>query len=70
MKRDSEYHATVGIVVDVHGVPTQAKVLKTTGDTCLDEQARRTALEYLLAPALQAGEPVPFKMAIEMQYNN
>ena len=70
VKKDSEYHVKVGMVVDVHGTPTQVKVLSSTGETCLDEQAKRAARGSLFAPALQDGKPVPFKMAIEMQYNN
>jgi TonB family protein len=49
---------TVLITVDEKGMPTEAKVLKSSGNFDLDNAARSAAMKYIFVPQMYNGVPV------------
>ncbi len=59
----------VSLLVDVHGKPQEVKVVKSLG-LGLDEEAVGAVRQYEFTPAVNraTGEPVPFRMNVEVQF--
>jgi len=68
-KNGAEAIALVSIIVDVHGEPQSPSIVTSSGDACIDAAALKAARGYQFVPAKQDGQPVPFPMKLEMQFN-
>ena len=69
VKSGTHVRVVVGLTVDSQGHPTNAHILETTGNFCLDGVALKNAAAYSFAPAQRDGLPVSFEMKIEMVFD-
>ena len=53
-----EGKVTILITVDEKGIPTDAKVVKSSGNFDLDNAARTAAMKYIFVPQMVNGVPV------------
>lgn len=58
MRDGIEGKVTVLITVDEKGIPTEAKVVKSSGNFDLDNAARSAAMKYIFVPQMYNGVPV------------
>jgi len=59
---------TLGVIVDAQGHPTNIRVLSSLG-MGLDEKAIQAVKTWRFEPAMKDGHPVPFEIAVEVDFH-
>jgi TonB family protein len=70
--------ATIGLIIDTQGHPTDVHVVKSIADTLnkkqrdtapsLDQAAMDAVAQYRFAPAIEDGKPIPVKMNVQVNF--
>ncbi|MES2208406.1 MAG: TonB family protein [Pseudomonadota bacterium] len=60
--------ATIRVLINQSGQPEKAEILKSSGFTRLDDEARKAALKMLYKPYMENGKPIPIRAIIPFTF--